>query len=251
MFSTTLSSYQVGGSLHSQAPTYIKRRADDHLYQSLGQGEFCYVFNTRQIGKSSLRVRTKYRLEQDGVCCAAIDLTNLGSDHVTAETWYMGIAAELWRSLKLQGNFNEWWQQVDSLSAVHRLERFMKDVVLKQIEADRIVVFIDEIDSVLALPFPADDLFTLIRYCYNQRVDNPNYRRLSFALFGVATPTDLCHNPARTPFNIGTAIELSGFTLDEARPLSLGLTPTVSNPVETLDYILSWTNGQPFLTQKL
>ncbi|MBE9067199.1 AAA-like domain-containing protein [Leptolyngbya cf. ectocarpi LEGE 11479] len=247
----TTTTFQVGGSLHAQAPTYIKRQADDHLYDSLSRGEFCYVFNTRQIGKSSLRVRTKHRLKRDGVCCAAIDLTNLGSDNATAEKWYMGIAAELWRSLQLEGNFQQWWQQGDSLSAVHRLERFMKDVVLRQIEADRIVIFIDEIDSILALPFAADDLFTLIRYCYNQRVDNPEYRRLSFALFGVATPTDLCQNPNRTPFNIGTAIELNGFTLDEARPLSRWLTPMVSNPVETLGYILDWTNGQPFLTQKL
>ncbi|MBX2863151.1 MAG: AAA-like domain-containing protein [Leptolyngbyaceae cyanobacterium MAG.088] len=248
---TTTSLYQVGGSLHAQAPTYIKRKADEHLYKSLEKGEFCYVFNTRQIGKSSLRVRTKYRLEQDGVCCAAIDLTNLGSDNVTAETWYMGIAAELWRSFQLSGNFHQWWQRGDSLSAVQRLEHFMKDVILQQLEAERIVIFIDEIDSVLGLPFTADDLFALIRYCYNQRVDSPEYRRLTFALFGVATPTDLCQNPNRTPFNIGTAIEMSGFTATEALPLSYWLKPTVANATETLDHILAWTNGQPFLTQKL
>ncbi|MDV3351987.1 hypothetical protein D0962_30315 [Leptolyngbyaceae cyanobacterium CCMR0082] len=248
---TSLSFYQVGGSLHPQAPTYIKRQADDHLYASLGQGEFCYVFNTRQIGKSSLRVRTKYRLEQDGVCCASIDLTNLGSDNVTAEKWYMGIAAELWRSLQLNGDFQEWWQQGDGLSAVQRLDHFLKDVILRQLAAKRIVIFIDEIDSVLGLPFAADDLFALIRYCYNQRVDSPEYRRLTFALFGVATPTDLCQNPNRTPFNIGTAIELSGFTTAEAISLSYWLKPTVENATETLEHILAWTNGQPFLTQKL
>ncbi|MEM9980361.1 MAG: AAA-like domain-containing protein, partial [Cyanobacteria bacterium P01_D01_bin.2] len=163
----------------------------------------------------------------------------------------MGIAAELWRSLQLEGNFQTWWGQGDSLSAVQRLEHFMKDVVLRQLTAERIVVFIDEIDSVLGLPFVADDLFALIRYCYNQRVDSPEYRRLSFALFGVATPTDLCQNPNRTPFNIGTAIELCGFTPTEALPLSRWLQPTVANPVETLNHILAWTNGQPFLTQKL
>ena len=72
------------------------------------------------------------------------------------------------------------------------------------------VIFIDEIDSILPLAFK-DDFFALIRACYNQRADNPVYQRLTFALLGVTTPSDLIQDKTRTPFNVGRAIDLQGF----------------------------------------
>jgi hypothetical protein len=50
--------YKVGGSLRYNHPTYITRKADRDIYDALKQKEFCYVLNSRQMGKSSLRVRT-------------------------------------------------------------------------------------------------------------------------------------------------------------------------------------------------
>lgn len=54
--------YQVGGSLRSDDPNYVIRQADEKLYASLKAGDFCYVLNSRQMGKSSLLQRTSYRL---------------------------------------------------------------------------------------------------------------------------------------------------------------------------------------------
>lgn len=244
--------YQVGGSLKQNHPLYVVRQADHDLYHALEQGEFCYALHARQMGKSSLLVRTKYQLEQAGVRCAVVDMTGIGSELVTPEQWYKGIAYTLWMGFELMETFSlkTWWQQQEDLSHVQRLGLLL-DTLLQTFPQQKLVIFIDEIDSVLSLGFPVDDFFALIRFCYNQRAVDPAYERITFALFGVATPADLIRDKNRTLFNIGRAIELQGFQLHEAEPLAAGLKGQVSNPHALLQEILRWTDGQPFLTQKL
>lgn len=244
--------YKVGGSLDKSHLTYIKRQADKDLYENLIAGNFCYVLTSRQMGKSSLRVRVMKRLEDDGFGCSSIDLTEIGSHNITASQWYYAILDRLIVDLELTEvvDLDDLWAQYQNLAPLQRLNKFVTTILFAHITTP-IVIFVDEIDSIIDLNFDTDDFFAWIRYCYNFRTDNIDYQRLTFCLLGVATPTDLIKNKSRTSYNIGESIEPIRFQETQLSPLMEGLREQVADLERVQSEIYKWTGGQPLLTQRL
>ncbi|MEL6472247.1 MAG: AAA-like domain-containing protein, partial [Cyanobacteria bacterium J06623_4] len=207
-------------------------------------------FNSRQMGKSSLRVQVMQRLLAEGVACGVVEVTTIVGVGITAEQWYAGLVRRLKQSLGLKMKMLPWWRERSVLSPVQRFSEFIEEVLLPSTDQP-IVVFIDEIDSLFQFDFN-DDFFALIRSFYQERAEHAAYRRLSFVLLGVATPEDLIRDKQRTSFNIGGRfVDLKGFQIDEAEPLEAGLAEQSADAAAVLREVLGWTNGQPFLTQRL
>ena len=245
--------YQIGGTVPIDSPTYVVRKADKLLYKALKQRQFCYIFNARQMGKSSLRAKIMHQLISEGYVCAALDLTEILSNDTTEDQLYNSIIFNLAKKLGLfpEFNYRSWKKNLDYLSSLEKLGEFIEEILLKQI-SQKIVIFIDEIDTVLDLNFSCDRFFAFLRSLYNKRAETIEYNRLTLVLIGRTAPHYLIKNPESTPFNIGCGIPLEGFKLAEVeRSLINGLRDNCDEPYTTIKEVLAWTGGQPFLTQKI
>lgn len=188
--------YTVGGTVQAGDGLYLKRKADDELFNLCLEGKYAHVLTARQMGKSSLMIRTARQLEAKGIQSVVLDLNLLGAE-ISIEEWYLGLAYEIADRLGLESEIKQWWEEHSQLGATQRLGLFFKDFLLDKITG-RLVIFIDEIDVTLAFNF-RDDFFALIRQLYNERSTDARLSRLSFVLIGVATPSELMSDQFRTP----------------------------------------------------
>jgi hypothetical protein len=153
--------YVTGGTMRPDTPSYVPRQADTELHAGLQAGELCYVLTGRQMGKSSLMVRTAQRLRKEGSAVAVLDLTALGRN-LSAEQWYGGLLDILGRQLDLAEPLEACWSKHARLGPLQRWTAALRDVVLPGCPG-RLVIFVDEVDAVRSLPFATDEFFAALR----------------------------------------------------------------------------------------
>ncbi len=161
--------------MEPNAPSYIERAADDQLLVSLMAGEYVFLLDSRQKGKSSLVARTIIKLKEHGAHTVKLDLQRIGAN-VTPEQWYAGLLTGIGQELGLTEDLFEYWGSHQAIGPLARWVGALESVMLPKTERP-IAIFIDEIDFVRALPFSTDEFFAGIRDCHNRRSEVQGFER--------------------------------------------------------------------------
>lgn len=253
--------YQIqGGTLPLEAKTYVQRGADEELLEFAktprSNNRVCSILAPRQMGKSSLMVRTAQLLRNEGIVCVEINLQGLGGVNSDELFWY-GVLDEICQKLDnflvkdnqqepLSAKFQTYWESRHNSPAGKRFGDFLKEEILTEID-NHLVIFLDEIQSLLNWGLQ-NDFIRVIR-SLSSEVNNEILRKLNFVLLGVAKPAELLTEKG-VAFNVGDRLEIGPLT-GECKELWGGIAEIAGEAKEAIATILHWTGGQPFLTQVL
>lgn len=96
--------FAVGTPLHALRAGYIRRRADDMLYEAAVAGRYAHIIAPDRSGKSSLIAATAARLENHGVHVAVLDLAQIGVRDMAQDAgrWFYNVAYRLLRQLRIR-----------------------------------------------------------------------------------------------------------------------------------------------------
>jgi len=247
----TVEYFNVGAPLHAVRPSYIHRKADQELFDTVVAGQYAYVIAPARTGKTSLIASTSARLQNNGYKIAVLDLAQISERDGASDAgrWYYSIAYRLSRQLRLKTDLHLWWQDHSILSNRQRLVEFYAQVILRNVE-ENVVVFVDGIEHVSNIPF-TEHLLASIRAAHNSRITEPEFGRLCFVTMGECDPFGLVDDIQLSPFSVSTQIHLNDFARQDLDTYSAELNLQPANAIQALDRVFYWTNGQPYLCQKL
>jgi len=242
--------FSVGAPLHAVRAGYVRRKADDLLYDTVVSGRYAHVLMPDRSGKSSLIAAIAARLEANGCKVAILDLAQIGERDGGDDPgrWYYNVAYRMLRQLRIRYDLQTWWHDKSILSNRQRLLEFYSEIVL-QFVPERIVVFVDEIQCIENLSF-ADQLLASIRAAHNARTIDPDFSRLTFVLLGECDPVSLLSEPELSPFNVTQQVVLDDFSRSDLEIFATELNLEHDDAEAALDRIYYWTRGQPYLSQK-
>lgn len=235
------------GTMDPESRFYVERSTDAIALSTIERsgGVTITIKGPRQMGKSSLLIRTKAKAEAVGKRVAYLDFQLFDRSALTeGDRFYRQFCEWLTEELELDNQVAEYWDS--PLGNSQRCSRYMSRQLLKVL-GNPLVLVMDEVESVFDTEFRSD-FFGMLRSWHNNRATTPIWKQLDLVLVTSTEPYQLIENLNQSPFNVGQVIELIDFDGSQVADLNQRHGSPL-NQVQT-QQLMVLLAGHPYLVRR-
>ena len=238
-----------GGAMSPSSPFYVERPADLRFLEAIRRRDsIVLVKGARQMGKTSLLARGLGDTRKSGSRVVLTDFQVFNESQLeNLETFYKSLMNQIAFQLRLRVNVDELWSP--HLGPNLNLEQFIEDEILHKIP-DSFVWAMDEVDRLFTRSY-SSEVFGLIRSWHNRRQLDPSgpWAKLSLAIAYATEAHLFITDLHQSPFNVGTRLELSDFTIEQVDELNRKYGEVLKG-IDELRAFYELVGGQPYLVRK-
>jgi len=222
---------------------YIERQADKQLKSIIDDmGRPASILVSRQMGKTNLLLHAKDIYEDSNNLFIYIDLSI--ADNNIRNCFQLIVDTAINANFDTFEKIEEEVEQIRNKNYAPQREHEKELLVLLKIFQGKIIICLDEIDSMINFDF-SDQFFSQIRSIYfSGRTNYKEFKNLTYVLSGVLEPSEIIQDSRKSPFNISEKIYLNDFSKDEYIKFIQKINLKFLRK-EYVEYIYEWTSGHP------
>ncbi|MBK7780572.1 MAG: AAA-like domain-containing protein [Ardenticatenia bacterium] len=237
--------FAAGALTSAQADLYVQRQGDRDLLEHTIRMDYICLIEPRQQGKTSAINHLMITPLCNNMDMVYLDTSSLCQ--ASESEWYSDLYIRISKQLDQD--------LIRSISITTPQDHSTWRAFLLQL-ADQcaarlrpLVLILDEIGTVRARW--ATEFFVVLREVFNSRQRQPTFSYVTFVLAGSFHPRDLVQDDSISPFNVAHRVRLLDFTLEQVGELLMRGQWPKSGIMSLAARVHYWTNGQPYLTQRL
>lgn len=264
--------YTQGGAV-GEGALYISRKADRDFLQAVERGDYVFLLNPRQCGKSSLIANARRTSWPHNTFYACINFQGrlnskdyLGSQPDPREfqsllflddTFFyryvaMDVMTAIFNTTAMAGDPEDsvlqHWDAYSSKSGSEIFELWLTETMKRFPDWSLFVIF-EEFDAIKPF-FRIDHVIATLKRLHHARMESEALRRVSFCVIAGCRPIDLAGDTMHGLFDIGTFIELQDFSRSELCVLEPHFSQFTTTASMIVDRIYWLAAGHPSLTQQ-
>lgn len=231
--------------INYKSQLYIERDCDGSLVNALSRDDITIVVKgSKKMGKSLLLQKAIETNLESTSKIILIDFKLFERDTLNSpDVFYRQFCSYISLKLHIKDTTGEYWAV--PLGNTQRCTIYFESILASL--SSKLILAMEDVDKVFLSPFKTDFFSMLRSWHENRRQDSP-WRNFAMILVTSTEPYLYIEDPGRSPFNVGTIIELEDFNDDEVSDLNqkYGSPLTKSQEITIMELL----HGHPYLVPK-